>query len=62
MAAAKHNDQKASCGGKGLLNLHFHIAIPHQRKSGQEIKQGRNLQVGADAEAMKRCCLLACSA
>jgi hypothetical protein len=38
----------------------FHIAVHHQRKSGQELTQGRNLEAGADAEAMERCCLLAC--
>ena len=27
---------------------------------GQELKQGRNLEAGADAEAMEGCCLLAC--
>ena len=30
-------------------------------KSGQELKQGWNLEAGADAEAMEGCCLLACS-
>ena len=39
---------------------YFHIALHHQRKSGQEITQGRNLEVGADVEAMEGCCLLAC--
>ena len=41
----KHHDQEAS--------LHFHIAVLHQRKSGQELTQGRNLEAGADAEAME---------
>jgi hypothetical protein len=31
-------------------------------KSGKELKQGWNLEAGADAEAVERCCLLACSA
>ena len=31
----------------------FHIAVHHQRKSGQERKQGRILESGADAEAMR---------
>ena len=26
----------------------------------QELKQGRNLEAGADAEAIEECCLLAC--
>jgi hypothetical protein len=33
----KHHDQEASWGGKGLFSLHFHIAVHHQRKSGQEL-------------------------
>jgi hypothetical protein len=33
----KHLDQEASWGGKGLFSLHFHIAVPHQRKSGLEL-------------------------
>jgi len=53
-----HHDQKATWGRKkGLINLHFHIAAHHQRKSGQELTQGRNLE----AEDMEGCCLLACS-
>jgi hypothetical protein len=60
IAAMKHHDQKASWGGKGLFSLHFHIAVRHQRKSGQELTQGRNLEAGADADALEECCLLAC--
>ena len=58
IAATKLHDQKASWGGKGL---YLHIAVQNQRKSGQELKQGRNLEAGADAEATEECCLLACS-
>jgi hypothetical protein len=43
-------------GRKGFLWL-IH---PHWRMSGQELKLGRNLEAGADAEAMEGCCLLAC--
>jgi hypothetical protein len=43
-----------------LFSLHFHIALHHQRKSGQELKQVRNLEAGAGAEAMEGCCLLDC--
>jgi hypothetical protein len=53
--------KKASREGKGLLDLCFYTTVPHQRKSGQELKQGRNLEAGADAEAMEGCCFLACS-
>ena len=59
IAMRKHHDQKASWGGKGLLGLHFSIAVHHQRKPEQELKQGRNLEAGADAEAMEKPCLLA---
>jgi hypothetical protein len=56
----KHHDQKASWRGKGLFRFYFHVAAHHQRKSGQELTQGRKLEAGADAEAMDGCCLLAC--
>jgi hypothetical protein len=55
----KHHDQEASWGGKKLFSLHFHIAVHHQRKSGPELTQLRNLEAEADAEAMEGCCLLA---
>jgi hypothetical protein len=42
------------------FSLHFHVTVHHQRKSGQELTQDRNLEAGADAEAMEGCCLLAC--
>jgi hypothetical protein len=51
---------KATWEGKGLFSLHFHNSVQYGRKSGQELKQGRNLEAGADAEAMKEYCLLAC--
>jgi hypothetical protein len=40
IAVTKHHDQKASWGEKGLFDLHFRIAVYHQRKSGQETRQG----------------------
>ena len=56
IAAMKHHDQKANWGGKGLFNLHFclmnYIDVKYKRKSGQELKQSRNLEAGADAEVM----------
>jgi diadenosine tetraphosphate (Ap4A) HIT family hydrolase len=42
--------KKASWGGKSLFGLHFHIIVHHEWKSGQELKQGRNLEAEADAE------------
>jgi hypothetical protein len=47
----KHYDQ-SNFEGKGLFGLHFHITVHHWRKSGQTLKEGRNLEAGADAEAM----------
>jgi hypothetical protein len=49
IAVTKYYDQKASWGRKSLFGLHFYIA----RNSGQELKQGRNLEAGPDAEAME---------
>jgi hypothetical protein len=36
-----------------LFELHFYITVHHQRKSGQEFKQVRNLEAKADAKAME---------
>jgi hypothetical protein len=59
VAIVKHHDQ-AIWGEKGLFSRPFYITV-HQRKSGQESKQCRDLEEGADAEAMEECCLLAFS-
>lgn len=48
-----HHAQKASWGGKGLFGLHFHIIVHHQRNSGQELKQSRNLETGVGPVAME---------
>jgi len=46
-----------------LFDLHFHITVHHQRRSGQELKQDRNLEAEAEAEAMiTGLLLMACSA
>jgi hypothetical protein len=42
---AQTSDQEASWGGKGLFSLHFHSAVHHQRKSGQELKQVRKQEL-----------------
>jgi hypothetical protein len=60
ITALKHCDQKQVWWGEGALGSHFHVAVYHWRKSGQKLKQGRNLEAGADAEAMEGYCLLAC--
>jgi hypothetical protein len=52
---------KATLKGKGFFGLHFHITAHHRINPGQELKEGRNLEAGADAEAMGELCLLTCS-
>lgn len=46
---------------KDLFGLHLHITVHKRKKSGQEVKQSRNPEAGARAEAMEGCCLLVCS-
>jgi hypothetical protein len=53
-------NQKANFESKGLFEQ-VHIVVHHWRELGQELKQGRILEAGADAEAMEKCCLLTCS-
>ena len=52
MAVMEHYDQ-SNLGREGLFGLHFHTVVYHWRRSGQELKQGRNLEAGAEAEAME---------
>ena len=49
---------KATLGGKDLFGLQFHNTVHHCRKSGLELKQGRNLEAGADAKVKEGSCLL----
>ena len=49
----KHYDQN-QVGEEGFFGVYFHMAFYHLRKSGPELKQGRNLE----AETMKECSLL----
>ena len=51
--------QKETGKERVYLALYFHIIVHHWRNSMQGLKQGRNLEEGADAEAMKGSCLLA---
>ena len=53
----KHYDP-SSLGRKRFIPHH---PFNHLRKAEQELKQGRNLEAGVDAEAIEGCCLLACS-
>jgi hypothetical protein len=52
----KRHGQNTNQAGKGFFSLHFYTVIHHWMKSGQIFKQGRNLESGADAEAMEGCC------
>lgn len=49
IVAVKYRDQKVNCGGKGLFNLNCQFIVHHWRKSGQELKEGRNQKTGAEA-------------
>ena len=57
----KRYDKKQNGEERIFFYLHFHITVCHLRKTGQELKEGKNLKVGADTEDMDGCCLLACS-
>lgn len=46
-------------GRKDLLGLGFHITFYHEWKTGQEVKQSSNPELGADTEAIEEYCLLA---
>ena len=52
----KHNDHKASWGGKDLLFSYFYIEVHQLKKPRQEFKHGRILEGGAHAEVMEGCC------
>jgi hypothetical protein len=56
----KHHIQ-SELGRKGFSWLILLHGSPTLKEARQELKQGRNLEAGADAEAMGGCCLLACS-
>jgi hypothetical protein len=50
----KHHDQ-SNLGKKGFVQLTLHMIVHHQRKSGQELTQGRYPETGAGVEAMEEC-------
>lgn len=37
----------------------FYTLVHYREKSGQELSQDRNLEIGTEAETMEECCLLA---
>jgi hypothetical protein len=49
-------------GRKGFVLLTLLEHSSSLKETGQELKKGRNLEAGTDAEAIVECCLLACSA
>ena len=59
IAVTKQHDQRQLLGSKGLFGLHVHITVHHLRESGQEFKQGRSPEAGADAETVEKCYFLA---
>ena len=60
IATTDHHD-KSYVGRKAFIWLTFTSHCFSWREVRTGTKQGRNLEVGADAEAMEGCCLLVCS-
>ena len=58
IAVMIHHDQKQL---EEETIYFFHITVHHGQKSGQELKQGRNLEARADTDTMEECCLSDCS-
>ena len=54
-AVRKQCDPKQVGEEKVYLGFSFCIIVQHRRKPGQELKQGRNLEAGANAEALEGC-------
>ena len=52
---------QAVCTSVELAFLMLLLNTMYGRKSGQELKQDRNLQAGTEVVAMEESCLLACS-
>ena len=59
IAVLRHHVQDQLQEETGYFYLQFSISVLHGKRSGQELKQGRNLEEGADAEAMEGRCSLA---
>ena len=57
VAVMKHHDQK-QVGEKRVYLTYISTSIVHHlEKSGQELKQDKNLETGADVVAMEKFCL-----
>lgn len=54
-AATEHHDLKPSRERRVYLAYTFTLLFITKAKSGQEHKQDRNLEAGADAETVKGC-------
>jgi hypothetical protein len=53
MAVLKHHDQKQLVEESIYLTSHALIMDCHEGKSEQKLKQGKNLEAGAEAMAME---------
>lgn len=42
-------------GGEGLFHSQFHVTVLIKSSEDRHSRQGRNLQAGADAEAIEEC-------
>jgi hypothetical protein len=63
MVIFSQGNRDRGCGTGTREKAYFtytHNTIHHQRKSGQELKQAKNLEAGTNTEAMEECCFLAC--
>lgn len=61
IAVVKHHGQKRSWGGKVLSGLCSNISVYHQRKSGLEFKQSRNLEAGSGGVLLTDLFSMVCS-
>ena len=52
ITVVKHRDQQQHGEGVGFIPLTVLYKVHHQKKSGQELTQGRNLEAGADAKVI----------
>jgi hypothetical protein len=53
IAMMKHREPMANCRKRRFIWLTLLYCYHQRRKLGQELKQGRNLEAGADAESLE---------
>lgn len=61
VVGAKHHDSKQRGKEMVYFHLQLHSTVHHGWKSEQELTEGKNMESGADSEAMVEYCWLACS-